>query len=414
MSSPFIYYRHKLESYSAAIDAGMTDEQFVTLVTELDRRVAEIDGTGFRQTPFVELSTPMDRTVMAKVETGNVGRSHKARHLFGLMLHAEVKARLGDGSKPRLAIASCGNAALGAAIVARAAARELDVFVPIDADPLVINKLQAHGANIVICERSPGVAGDPCMHRLEEALVNGAEAFTVQGTKCPDAFDGARTIGFELAEQLHAANVQPTDLYIQVGGGAFATAVIDGLQLADFSPMPRLHPVQPAQAHPYVAAWQRLAPVLLEAVGRDTNTPLTSAVLEELAEAAREHKLDSVLAANADAMTPWPTMPESVATGILDDVTYDWLPLVKHQLATAGWPILPTEDDLRAATKLAAGQVVPPPDATGAAGLAGALVDPGPPASESLEPDLHPGPAVVILSGIDREWEETTGLAAST
>ena len=66
-----------------------------------------------------------------KDETGNVAGSHKARHLFGILLELRVAEALGHGDPASpLAIASCGNAAYAAAVVARAAGRELRVFVP--------------------------------------------------------------------------------------------------------------------------------------------------------------------------------------------------------------------------------------------------------------------------------------------
>jgi hypothetical protein len=65
-----------------------------------------------------------------KDETGNVAGSHKARHLMGILLYlAVVEGGPGraapSGAQAPLAIASCGNAALGAAVLARAAARRI-------------------------------------------------------------------------------------------------------------------------------------------------------------------------------------------------------------------------------------------------------------------------------------------------
>ena len=91
-----------------------------------------VAGTGFRATPLVDLtggpSVPTALAgwgpVVAKVETANVSGSHKARHLFGLLLRLLVDEAAAEGgaaaardARP-LAIASCGNAALGAAVVA--------------------------------------------------------------------------------------------------------------------------------------------------------------------------------------------------------------------------------------------------------------------------------------------------------
>ena len=136
-SNPFLRYRELLHSYRSAIERGVSDDEFVDLVAELDAAVAGVDGTGFRETPLLR-SDSLARalgvaTVWVKDETGNVSGSHKARHLFGLMLWLRLQESV-SAAVP-LAIASCGNAALGAAVVARAAGRELEVFVPPHAEP---------------------------------------------------------------------------------------------------------------------------------------------------------------------------------------------------------------------------------------------------------------------------------------
>ena len=68
-------------------------------------------------------------------------------------------------------------------------------------------------------------------------------------------------------------------------------------------------------------------------------------------------------------MTPWPD-PSSAATGILDDVTYDWLGVARTLLLTGGSSVLATEDDIESANQQvrAAGYNA---DHTGSAGYAG-------------------------------------------
>ena len=99
-----------------------------------------------------------------KDETGNVSGSHKARHLFGVLLYLEVAERLGlaDPRAAELAIASCGNAALAAAVVAAAGGRALRVFVPRRRRPVVLERLEELGARVVACAadgaaRRPGL-----------------------------------------------------------------------------------------------------------------------------------------------------------------------------------------------------------------------------------------------------------------
>ena len=78
-----------------------------------------------------------------KDETGNVSIAQgQAPHGLGDYLQV-VEASQGADAQPRdLAIASCGNAALGAAVIAKAAGRRLLVFVPEWADAFVIGRLR--------------------------------------------------------------------------------------------------------------------------------------------------------------------------------------------------------------------------------------------------------------------------------
>ena len=410
--NPFIVHRHQLDVHRHALARGFSDEAFCQLVAEADARVAQVDGHGFRVTPIIVLRGAPEAAgpVVAKIETGNVGGSHKARHLFGLLLHLLLDERssgpdgpagadldvdpwaAGAGGPP-LAIASCGNAALGAAVVARAAERTLRVFVPTDADPAIVARLDALGAHVDHCERQPGEYGDPCVARLNEAVASGARAFTVQGPMCPEVIDGGRTLGLELAAQLDDLDVAPRSIYIQIGGGALATAVMDGLARAwPDRQLPALHPVQAESAHPYVTAWRRFAARALTAIG--VADPGTDADRQAILSNRRAGiDLDELIALADDAMEPWPGTPASVASGILDDVTYDWQTVLRHQIETGGHPILVAEETFVAARVLAADQAHPPPTETGAAGLAGLLTH------AATAPAAVVGPAVVLLTG---------------
>jgi threonine synthase len=72
-------------------------------------------------------------------------------------------------------------------------------------------------------------------------------------------------------------------------------------------------------------------------------------------------------------MRPWETEPRSVASGILDDETYDWLAVVEGMLATGGTPVVVDEDTLARANELAHEATGTDVDHTGSAGLAGLL-----------------------------------------
>lgn len=369
--NPFVRFRKRLDSYDVVRQGNMTDDAFVELVVELDRAVAEADGHGhgFVDTPVIdgtELASAagLDIDLVIKTEPHNIGGSHKARHLMGVAIHLRVAEVLGETLPDRLAIASCGNAAIGASVIAKALDRPLDVFVPTWADASVIGRLEELDASIQRCERRPGEAGDPCYLRFSEAVASGAAAFSVQGIDTPTTFDGGRTIGWELAEQVDALDA----IYVQVGGGALATST--GMALNEGGgPSVSLYPVQAEGCAPLRRAWDLLAP------GFDF--------------AAAEASPESY-------MWPWEN-PQSYATGILDDVTYDWLPLLQETRASGGEPIVAPEALMIGAHDMARDVTGVPVCSTGVAGFAGLLHQP----PERAEGERKPKVAL-LFTGIDR------------
>ena len=358
-TNPFLRYRDRLGSYEPVRDGRMSDDEFVEIVEALDAAVADIEGHGFVETPVVDGSAlaaaaGINVDLWIKVDAGNVGGSHKARHLFGVALHLLVYESLGAPVSERLAIASCGNAALGAGVIAAAMKRPLDVFVPTWADASVVERLNELGSTVNTAERREGESGDPAYLRFREAVQSGARAFSVQGTDTPTTFDGGRTLGWELADQLDTIHA----LYIQVGGGALATSVSVAI------PDARLHPVQAEGCAPLRRAWDRLAP--------DFNFDLAAVHPDEY-------------------MWPWEN-PHSLATGILDDITYDWLPLLQRTQVTGGEPIVAPELLIEKAYASAHAHTDIPVCSTGTAGFAGLMHEP-PAGRETV---------AVLFTGIDR------------
>jgi threonine synthase len=72
-------------------------------------------------------------------------------------------------------------------------------------------------------------------------------------------------------------------------------------------------------------------------------------------------------------MWPWETTPHSVAHGILDDETYDWLAVVEAMLVTGGRPVVVGDRLLEHANVMAAEATGIEVDATGSSGLAGLI-----------------------------------------
>ncbi|PKU26630.1 pyridoxal-phosphate dependent enzyme [Telmatospirillum siberiense] len=373
---PFLRYRTLLSPYRLALAWGLSDEAWFDIEGRLDQALIRVDGRGFRLTPMAPQPALAEAAgcrgvLWVKDETGNVAGSHKARHLMGVMLYLKVLAAAGrpagEGlASRRLAIASCGNAALAAAVLARAADWPLDVFIPPDASPAVVARLTELGAAITVCERRDDEAGDPCYHAFRRAVADGAIPFGVQGPDNGLAIEGGRTLAFEMAETFRDADAQVDTLFIQVGGGALASALGQGFAIAAKAGViarpPRLMAVQTEGCAPLARAWEKLGPGnLTDAAG---------------------HK--------SRFMWPWEATPHSLAHGILDDETYDWWAIAEAMRNSGGNPVVATEAAVAEAYRLAGTHTAIPASATGTAGLAGLLSRPA------------EGTTALIFSGADR------------
>jgi threonine synthase len=369
--NPFVRYRALMHSHHVATARGISDAAYRDLVASLDAAVAVVDGHGFRATPFFRsrelsesLAFPAAGGVWIKNETGNVSGSHKGRHLMGVLIHLaamEACGLLPPGDRRDLAIASCGNAALAAAVVARAGGWRLRVFVPADADPGVVARLRELQADVVTCARESSALGDPAYLRLREELDGGALPFTTQGNENGLTIEGGETLGYEVVTDLAISPGGLDHLIVQVGGGALASSCIQALNeaaaLGALGRLPRIHTVQTSGAHPLERAYGRVRALLPDDAGPDM-------VRQAMARAA---------AHRSAFMQAWEERPTSVATGILDDETYDWRAVVEGMLTTGGQALVVSEESLIEANQLAVSQTGIQVDTTGSSGLAGLL-----------------------------------------
>ena len=95
-------------------------------------------------------------------------------------------------------------------------------------------------------------------------------------------------------------------------------------------------------------------------------------------------------------MWPWEAPPHSIASGILDDETYDWLAVLRGMAASGGSAVVADEDTLAQARDLAQDVAGIAASATGAAGLAGVL-------QLQRQGLIQPGARVgVLFTGVSR------------
>jgi threonine synthase len=233
-----------------------------------------------------------------------------------------------------------------------------------------VRRLKELGAVINVCARGPGKtgeSGDPCVKAFRHAVDAGSIPFGVQGPANGLAVEGGRTLAFEMAEQYRVAGIEPAALFVQVGGGALASALAQGFEIAaahgTIARAPRLMLVQTAGCAPLLRAWQQMSGI-------------------ELGDAVRHR---------SRFMWPWENVAGSLAQGIVDDETYDWWEAVKGMRKSGGRPVVADEASLGRANALARACTGIHVSATGSAGLAGMLAA-----------DERDSQIAVIFSGAER------------
>ncbi len=375
--NPFIAFRHYLavDAFGAAV--GLPDQEREQIIRELNLAVMVTAGIGFTRTPIARADALSDVLgfssnggIWIKDETHNVGGSQKARHLFTELIHLVMAERAGVApwksvtERPPLAISSCGNAAIAASTLAAAMKWPIAVHVPTFASDAVLQTLNGLGAEIRVCERRDSdPPGDPCVLRFREAVVNGAIPFGVQGTENAWCLDGGRTIGWEIIQDL---GHRTSRVFAQVGGGAFAACIGNSFQ--NIGVHPKLHAVQTEGCAPLARAYEH---AVATGGARDAG-PRWS-----------------------ECMWAWEQEPHSLADGILDDETYDWISILDAMADTDGSPVVATETNVVRAHELARECTNIRVSATGSAGLAGLL---------QIRDEIHAEEKVVVIfSGIDRE-----------
>ncbi|HBM15505.1 MAG TPA: hypothetical protein DD381_04060 [Lentisphaeria bacterium] len=399
---PYILFKKYFFSYYLAEKLNVNYELIVNSINSELRKFGE---PGFNFTPLIvkdDIKGIPGKTLI-KNETVNVSGSHKARHLMGNIIYIEVLRKAGIiNEKPKLAIYSCGNAALGAAAVAKAAGYILSVFIPPNVNTNVIEKLKFYGAIIVECPRISGQTGDPCYNRFQEALESGAVPFSCSGPDNWSNIEGGQTLGLELFAQAALAKQKINSVVIQVGGGALASSAVKSIEELNStntpSCFPSIHTVQTEGGFPLFRAFLLVLKMIaktnhLKCSLHISNTPeyeennksylnyfdmYLGEILSISAFAKLNYSSDKIQNVLKECtknmnkfMWPWEGEPHSIAHGILDDVTYDWFKIIQGMLKSGGIATTVTEQELINANIIAKSISGIKVDPTGSSGFAG-------------------------------------------
>ena len=191
-----------------------------------------------------QLSAALGRRTIVKVETANPIRSFKGRG-------ADFLLRTFD-RKQTIVCASAGNFGQAVAYAGRARGIAVEVFVPIDANPLKIARMRSFGATVT----SIGTDFDDSKQYARERAKQANSVFVEDGHE-PAICEGAGTIGVELLK------VGTLDVVlVPLGDGALITGI--GLWVKEHSPHTKIIGVCAENTPAMLASWRAGKAVITE------------------------------------------------------------------------------------------------------------------------------------------------------
>jgi threonine synthase len=195
--------------------------------------------------PAPRLSRALGVDLLLKLESANPTHSFKDR------IAATAIAAAHAFGFQTLCTASTGN--LGEAVAAQAAANGMEAVVLVPSDHLEVAPTASYGARVLAVDGS----FDDC-RRLEEQLGTLFPWGFLGGNLQPVASEGAKTIAYEIAEQLDGS--MPDAVVSPVASGVLFSKLAQGFaeaRAAGFAegPTPRLFGAQAAGCPPLAAAW---------------------------------------------------------------------------------------------------------------------------------------------------------------
>lgn len=228
--------------------------EFLPLLDDLD-----LIDLGEGATPLVHAENLGEALGMPRLylknEINNPTGSFKDRPItVGLNRAREFGAEI-------VASASSGNAANSLAAGAAKANVECVTFVPEDAPRSKIAQLLLYGAKVFPVERPGGYLGDPTVEMLTKCFKQlDFHPIPSFGHLNPYQMEGAKTIGFEIAEEC-----EPDHIVIPLGGGGLYlgnhSAFSEYRELEIVDDIPKMHAVQGAGCAPLVKAFERNEPI---------------------------------------------------------------------------------------------------------------------------------------------------------
>ncbi len=233
-----------------------------------------------------------------------------------------------------LAAASSGNAASSLAAYAAMIGLPCVAFVPHDAPASKLSQLLMYTAALIRVAVPPGYTGDPTVAMLRESCAKwGWHPVPSFGPLNPYQIEGAKTIGYEIAEQFDGV---PDHVFIPVGGAGLLVGnykAFSQYRALDYTDaLPQLHAVQSTGCAPFIES------------------------VKQCCEPETWHD------------------PHTIANGLADPYTWDWRLGHEALTTTNGTATSVNDDRIMHATRMLAKYEGIFAEPTGATSLAGLMV----------------------------------------
>ena len=250
------------------------------VLPEVFRRLSGLIGN----TPMIRMvfATPDgERTVLGKLECGNLSGSIKDRMAFEVLSAAYARGELSPGDT--IVEATSGNAGIALSALGRALGHKVVIFMPDWMSVERIRIMEGYGAEVRLVNREEG--------GFLGAIAQAEEMASREGMFAPRQFSNpdnvwahAKTTGPEILRVCGAAGLSPSAFVAGVGTGGTVMGCARSLRAA--WPALRVHPVEPAES-PTLSTGHKVGKHRIQGVSDDF-----------IPEIVKLNELDEVVAVN--------------------------------------------------------------------------------------------------------------------
>lgn len=239
--------------------------------------------------------------VLLKMDALQPSGSFKDRGMAALCTH------LKDAGAARLVSSSGGNAGLACASAGRVLGMDVTVVVPKTTKPLMLEKMRAHGADVIVHGENWNEADERVRSMVEED----EKAKYVHPFDDPLLWAGHSTMIDEIREDMFYDHIEedpgleeerPAAIVACVGGGGMLCGIYEGLKLNEWTDVPVIA-AETEGAACFATAIEHGSPVRLDAITSIATSLGALQVSSEAFERSKSHPTTSIVSSDAEVVS---------------------------------------------------------------------------------------------------------------